>query len=80
MNEKKKTIHLQGKVLTPLVIGNCAYIFHSSQVIRTSRIVSIGEVNDHYSCFETMNSYYHVEFSPIPINAAMPYYSQYAAA
>jgi len=80
MNGKKKFIYLQGTLLTPLTVGNCAYISHSGQVIRTSRIVAIRETGGQRVSFETLNSFYCVELSPIPISATMPVYSQCAAA
>ena len=80
MNKFKKMIYLQGKLLTPLVVGNYAYISRSGQVIRTSHIVAIGEVSSRRVSFETQNSHYYVELAPTPISAAMPAYSQCAAA
>lgn len=80
MNEFKKMIYLQGKLLTPLVVGNYVYISHRGQMIRTSRIVAIGEVSSQRVSFETHNSHYYVELAPMPISAAMPAYSRCAAA
>lgn len=80
MNEKKKVIYLQGNLLTPLMVGNCAYISHSGQVIRTSRIVAIRETTVRRVSFETLNSHYNVELSPVPFSAAMPAYSRCAVA
>lgn len=80
MNGIKKVIYLQGTLLAPLMVGSCAYISYSGQVIRTSRIVEIREVSGQRASFETLNSHYCVELSPVPISAAMPAYSQCAAA
>lgn len=80
MNEKKKVIYLQGNLLTPLMVGNCAYISHSGQVIRTSRIVVIRETTVRRVSFETLNSHYCVDLSPMPVSAAMPAYSRCAVA
>ena len=80
MNEMKKVIYLQGRLLTPLIVGNCAYISHSGQVIRTSRIVAIREVSGRHISFETLNSVYCVEPAPVSASITMPAYSQCAAA
>lgn len=80
MNETKKIIYLQGNLLTPLMVGNCAYISHCGQVIRTSRIVAIRESSVQRVSFETLNSHYCVELSPVPISTAMPAYSRCAVA
>lgn len=80
MNEMKKMIYVQGTLLTPPVVGNCAYISHGGQVIRTSRIVAIGEISIRHASFETLNSHYCVELTPVPKSAAMPAYSQCVAA
>lgn len=80
MNEIKKILYLQGTLLTPLVVGNCAYISHGGQVIRTSRIVVIGEISRQRVIFETLNSHYCVELAPVPISAVMPAFSQCVAA
>lgn len=80
MNEIKKMIYVQGTLLTPPVVGNCAYISHGGQVIRTSRIVAVGEISNRRVSFETLNSHYCVELAPVPIRAAMLAYCQCVAA
>jgi hypothetical protein len=79
MNELKKAIYLQGTLLAPLMVGSCAYISYSGQVIRTSRIVAIHEANAWRAYFETLNSRYCVEHSPVPISAELPALRQCAA-
>lgn len=76
---EKKSIYLQGTLLVPLAVGCCAWISHNGTVIRTSRIVAIREVNDHWASFETMNSLYCVEFAPAPVGAVKPVYDLAAA-
>lgn len=76
---EKKILYLQGTLLTPLSVGCCAWISHSGNVIRTSHIVAIHEVNDHRASFETLNSHYCVEFAPIPVDAMKPVYDLVAA-
>lgn len=76
---EKKLVYLQGTLLIPLTVGYCALISHNGQVIRTSRIVAIHEMNDHRASFETLNSHYCVEFAPAPVGAAKPIYGLVAA-
>lgn len=57
MNSKKQTT-LSGILLTPLTVGNCAFIRHNGNTMRTSRVVSISEVNARQIRFETMNTRY----------------------
>ncbi|MDD4510507.1 MAG: hypothetical protein PHY23_06375 [Oscillospiraceae bacterium] len=80
MNEMKKIIYLQGTLLMPLTVGSCAYISHGGQVVRTSRVVAIREISSQRVGFETLNSHYCVELSPVPLSAVMPAYSRCAAA
>lgn len=79
MNANKKDIFLNGTLLAPISVGSCAFVSCKGQVIRTSRIVAIHEVSGYRARFETLNSYYCVEFSPVPANAANPAYSLIAA-
>jgi len=57
MNFKKQTT-LSGVLLTPLTVGNCAFIRHNGTTMRTSRVVSINEVNARQIRFETLNTRY----------------------
>lgn len=76
---EKKCIYLQGALLAPLAVGCCAWISHNGNTIRTSHIVAIREISDHRASFETLNSYYCVEFAPVPVDTANPVYSLVAA-
>lgn len=76
---EKKHVYLHGTLLTPLAVGSCAFISHRGQLIRTTRVVAVHGLSDHQARFETLNSYYCVEFSPVPANAAKPVYSLIAA-
>ncbi len=76
---EKKLVYLQGTLLIPLAVGCCALISHNGQVIRTSRIVAIHEMNCRRASFETLNSHYCVEFAPAPAAAAKPVYGLAAA-
>lgn len=76
---EKKCIYLQGALLAPLAVGCCAWISHNGNTIRTSRIVAIREISDYRASFETLNSYYRVEFAPAPVGAEPPVYGLVAA-
>lgn len=76
---EKKAIYLQGTLLAPLVVGYSALISHNGNLIRTSRIVAIREMSNLRACFETLNSFYCVEFAPAPVGAAKPVYGLVAA-
>ena len=56
----KKTVKLNGRLLTPLIEGNKAYISCDKGVLRTSTVVSVKEYNSTFASFETMNSNYEV--------------------
>lgn len=56
----KKTVKLNGRLLTPLIEGNKAYISCDKGVLRTSIVVSIKENSGTFASFETMNSNYEV--------------------
>lgn len=60
----KREVHISGKLLFPLRVGNAAVISRKSDVIRTSPVVSIREENEEYVCFETENSVYQVSMKP----------------
>ena len=60
----KREVHISGKLLYPLQVGNAAVISRKSDIIRTSSVVSIREENDEYVCFETKNSVYQVSMKP----------------
>lgn len=76
---EKKCIYLQGTLLVPLAVGCSAWISHNGNTIRTSRVVVIREMSNHRASFETLNSYYCVEFVPEPVGAAKPVYGLVAA-
>lgn len=65
----KREVHISGKLLFPLSVGNAAVITRKSDVIRTSPVVAIREENEDYVCFETENSVYQVSMKPVA-NAA----------
>lgn len=65
----KREVHISGKLIFPLKVGNSAVISRKSDVIRTSPVISIREENDEYVCFETENSVYQVSMKPVA-NAA----------
>ena len=69
----KKTVHINGSLMFPLVEGKRAIIRHKGDYICTSRVVEILEQRKDYVCFETMNSVYSVFFpAPAPSQAAVP--------
>lgn len=68
----KKTMHISGRLLFPLKVGNRAVILYGGDCIYTSRVVEILEESEGFVCFETMNSVYSVSLSPVPIGAALP--------
>ena len=61
----KREVHISGKLIFPLKVGNSAVISRKSDVIRTSPVVSIREENEEYVCFETENSVYQVSMKPV---------------
>ena len=61
----KREVHISGKLIFPLKVGNSAVISRKSDVIRTSPVVSIREENEDYVCFETENSVYQVSMKPV---------------
>ena len=60
----KREVHISGKLLYPLCVGNAAVISRKSDIIRTSSVVSIQEEDDDHVCFETENSVYRVSMKP----------------
>lgn len=61
----KREVHISGKLIFPLKVGNSAVISRQSDIIRTSVVVSIREENEDYVCFETENSVYQVSMKPV---------------
>lgn len=61
----KREVHISGKLIFPLKVGNSAVISRQSDIIRTSSVVSIREENEDYVCFETENSVYQVSMKPV---------------
>ena len=66
---------LHGRLLRPLKVGSSALIDHEGQFILTSLVTSIQVQNDQEAKFETLNTHYHVKFSPLqappgPLTAA----------
>ena len=68
----KKVMHISGRLLFPLKVGNRAVILHGGDCIYTSRVVEILEESEGIACFETMNSVYRVSLVPVPASAALP--------
>ncbi len=72
MKKDKKQIHLNGKLLRPLVIGQGA-IFHSGgMVYHTSRVVTVHEQSEDMIQFETLNTKYHLSMNPFRCAAICP--------
>ena len=66
--DKMKDQHtrmLHGRLLRPLKIGSSALIDHEGQFILTSLVTSIQVQNEQEAKFETLNTHYHVRFSPL---------------
>ena len=66
--EKMKDQHtrmLHGRLLRPLRVGSSALIDHEGQFILTSLVTSIQVQNEQEAKFETLNTHYHVKFSPL---------------
>lgn len=61
----KREVHISGKLIFPLKVGNSVVISRQSDIIRTSAVVSIREENEDYVCFETENSVYQVSMKPV---------------
>lgn len=56
---------LHGRLLRPLRVGSSALIDHEGQFILTSLVTSIQVQNEQEAKFETLNTHYHVKFSPL---------------
>ena len=56
---------LHGRLLRPLKVGSSALIDHEGQFILTSLVTSIQVQNEQEAKFETLNTHYHVKFSPL---------------
>ena len=66
--DKMKDQHtrmLHGRLLRPLRVGSSALIDHEGQFILTSLVTSIQVQNEQEAKFETLNTHYHVKFSPL---------------
>ena len=66
--DKMKDQHtrmLHGRLLRPLKVGSSALIDHEGQFILTSLVTSIQVQNEQEAKFETLNTHYHVKFSPL---------------
>lgn len=70
--ENKKEIHLNGKLLRTLSIGEGAFIHAGGTYYHTSRVVAIHEQTDEHVHFETLNSTYHLTLCPFPWAAISP--------
>lgn len=57
MEDKKKTT-LSGTLMRPLTVGECAFIRHASQTMRTSTVLKISSVSPQGIEFETRNTHY----------------------
>ncbi len=66
MNYVKKSTILQGKLLVPPEVGSCACISAKGQLIRTSQVVAVKEINSRRVRFETLNTNYCVLLTPAP--------------
>ena len=50
MKKNKKEIHLNGKLLRPLVIGQGAIFYSGGMVYHTSRVVNVTEQSEDTRC------------------------------
>ena len=62
---------ITGRLLRPLRIGASALIDHEGQFILTSMVTSIRVQNEQEAKFETLNTRYHVKFSPFQAAVAV---------
>jgi hypothetical protein len=65
----KKIVNLEGRLVFPLQVGRRALIRLNGDFIRTSLVVEILVDRRDYACFETMNSVYKVNLTPMPAEA-----------
>ena len=56
----------------PLVEGARALIACGGDMIFTSRVVEVRNIEAEFACFETMNSIYHVSLVPLPLQDEKP--------
>lgn len=66
----KKIVSIEGNLVFPLQVGRRALIRMNGDFIRTSLVVEILVSRADYACFETMNSVYKVNLSPVPAEVA----------
>jgi hypothetical protein len=72
MKNEKKTVHLIGSLLYPIVVGRGAVVFSGGQVLHTSRVVAVHEQTVNQIRFETLNTHYALALGPFPLAAANP--------
>lgn len=72
--EMKKTIKVNGNVISALQEGCRAVIQHKDGIIQTSTVVQIKENKTEFVCFETLNSIYEVTQKPQSVRVALPHF------
>lgn len=65
MNEKQ-SITLNGSLISPLIEGMSAIIFHDSMFTLTAHVMAIHSIRNDEVRFETDDAFYIVRLHPIP--------------
>lgn len=66
MKKSKKEIVLNGRLLRPLMVGQCALLYANGQICHTLPVVTILELMEDFVRFETAAAEYHLSLSPFP--------------
>lgn len=72
--EMKKTIKVNGNVISTLQEGCRAVIQHKDGIIQTSTVVQIKENQNEFVHFETLNSIYEVTQKPQAVRVPLPHF------
>lgn len=66
MKKSKKEIVLNGRLLRPLMVGQCALLYANGLICHTLPVVTILEQMEDFVRFETATTEYHLSLSPHP--------------
>ena len=70
----KKTVKVNGNVISTLQEGRRAVIQHKGGIIQTSTVVQIKENQNEFVRFETLNSIYEVTQRPQTVRVPLPHF------
>ena len=64
----RRNLLISGMVEFPLQVGYPAYYYHGGRRVKTPEVKCIVEVALDFVCFETANTCYRIEFSPVAVS------------